>query len=660
MVFLMAPWLVFASSPIMPHIGVWYQSESLIVAVLALSTLCALGLFCGLLSAKRQMQKNVVVSVLHPSVVLPALIFIWSIVMMPFAEFPLLSFYGAPQTGTGAVWFLEIALLIGGFRFLFSSPVGRELRGFLSGYLLIAALGMTVLGVYGTGDWRPFFYTDYLAFIGIFTWMTVTAFDVKRGVLSIIAVLICGFILYISENRTAYAVLILIPVIFAIGGATKKSLPRGLDRYLFGLIPISILIAVPLLVGLIGFSDYASELHQTVKGTIKSRALMLDIVQSSLTNDAWQFLSGEGWGRFSTAMLEEVPYTETKLYNDGVAVGDHLWFWDSLRRFDFDSHNLLSEAILGAGIPAGLCLVVWLGWTVGSAQRSNLFVTSAGISAFALVSGFWFQIPLTVPFMGMALAAVSGRTLRHKDKWLSRKWVPIAGLILSIPILIGATIEYGSFSIRAARAVEANYINPENITSTAETNIIRDESHGHYHFTELMKNFVVIIKTALQSGEKLSPWQIDRLELLMAEADIRIDQNPPIHLAIRALNARSDLVFFNKNNQLGTLFDDRIKDWGAILDKVLYRFPQREDIAIAYFLWLLDQGKEQELLTRAEALLAQYASSPIGLWFSGVVILGDTSRANDGMLRLKQAIQNGVERYMPIDKNIKESIKTKG
>ena len=142
----------------------------------------------------------------------------------------------------------------------------------------------------------------------------------------------------------------------------------------------------------------------------------------------------------------------------------------------------------------------------------------------------------------------------------------------------------------------------------------------------------------------------------MAEADRRVKNNAPVLVAIRALNSRSDLAFLDRHIELGQPFRGRLKNWGALLDQVLTRYPNREDLALAYYLWLLKLGREEELIKRSEKLLARNDQSPIGLWFSGVVLIGDPDRAILGMSRMRLALDNDIERLMPVDAALKKSI----
>ena len=266
-------------------------------------------------------------------------------------------------------------------------------------------------------------------------------------------------------------------------------------------------------------------------------------------------------------------------------------------------------------------------------------------------------MPLSAPFMAIALAAVSGRAsglFRHSKRFPSK--YTGAGLVAAFVVLIGATVDYGLFSVRAARAVDENFSAPVLSPSAPSGAVIEDRHRGQYHFSEIMRTYHEHIEAILKSERRLAPWQVARLERLMDEADQRVRAGGPLHVATRALNARSGLVFLDRRAELGGLFEARLQNWGEILDLVLVRYPRREDLAVAYHLWLLKTGRERELLERSEKLLAYNPQSAIGLWFSGVVLLNDSNRAQEGMARLRRALENGIEMVMPVEQTLKNAI----
>ncbi len=76
--------------------------------------------------------------------------------------------------------------------------------------------------------------------------------------------------------------------------------------------------------------------------------------------------------------------------------------------------------------------------------------------------------------------------------------------------------------------------------------------------------------------------------------------------------------------------------------------PARTDVLVPYFSWALKNGRDGEILSRAEPILRRDPNDAVALWFSGLALLGDPAAANTGMDRLKKALRAGIQEVMPI------------
>ena len=48
---------------------------------------------------------------------------------------------------------------------------------------------------------------------------------------------------------------------------------------------------------------------------------------------------------------------------------------------------------------------------------------------------------------------------------------------------------------------------------------------------------------------------------------------------------------------------------------------------------------------------------PVGLWFSGTVLLARPERAAEGLSRMRRSLERGIQNFMPVDGKILEAIR---
>ena len=119
----------------------------------------------------------------------------------------------------------------------------------------------------------------------------------------------------------------------------------------------------------------------------------------------------------------------------------------------------------------------------------------------------------------------------------------------------------------------------------------------------------------------------------------------------------ADVAFSPDFAHLQPLRERYLATWGTHVAALLERAPARTDLAIPYFIWLLESGREEALLDVTERILALNPRDPAGLWFSGIVLAGRPSTVEVGLTRMRQSLAEGIERFMPVDANIQEALR---
>lgn len=97
-------------------------------------------------------------------------------------------------------------------------------------------------------------------------------------------------------------------------------------------------------------------------------------------------------------------------------------------------------------------------------------------------------------------------------------------------------------------------------------------------------------------------------------------------------------------------------DWREQLDLFLKLAPHRTDMASLYLLWLFREQKEVEMLDIANQIFEKDSKDPVGLFFSGLALAAKPDGKEIGLKRMRESIDRGIERIMPLDSQLKQQI----
>ena len=666
-----SPLVVFLAMPPF-YSGIWVQVETVVVALHVISALAGFGLLLLAVSGSEEAKR----AVTHPFAVLPLLAAAWTAALLPFIDQPSLSWFGAPELRVGGLAMLDLAVLTAAaiairqrrlvWRIVVCSAVVATLGTLLSPFAnAFAAIAGTTF-MYGR-EVSPYFFSDYRAFYAIFIVVLIVGLDVPYRKTAWAAALLLGaVVLYASHNKAAigYAAVI-IPAVFVLRRmAGDDGTFRRLSAWAAGLVPVALTgfiyaVGMAVLAGAQSGDPLARTLIEGVP-TLWSRSLMTDLVVEGFTDAPSTLLTGFGWGHFGETLLRHLNEIPVRLY---VTIGSkNLPFWDAVSRFDFHSHNVFVESLLAGG---GVGLILSLAYMAAI----PLFARDGGLAlagAFALVLGaigtFWFQMPVSLPLMALAAASLAGtRTfllplrLRFVLVALLCGVGPVAQLTSALAGI--AMAERGDMEVRANNtadntpAAEAVAQRPDCRPIMAATGI------GDAHLGWLFQNYVGRLSARSHKGEALSEAQVARLVRYLCATDKRLSKSRSLRLFVATLNARAALVFQFDQPEITAAVAPYLENWGERLRRLLDLAPRRTDLATAYMNWLLAQGREEGLLRFAGKLLSVNPQDPVGLWFSGTVLLARPGRAAEGLSRMRRSLEWGIQNLMPIDRKILEAIR---
>jgi hypothetical protein len=164
------------------------------------------------------------------------------------------------------------------------------------------------------------------------------------------------------------------------------------------------------------------------------------------------------------------------------------------------------------------------------------------------------------------------------------------------------------------------------------------------------------LRERVAEGLPITAADAGRLDQYLCASEARISAGSSLRLEVLGLTLRPEFAFTLKHPTLDPITDEYLKTWRTGLDRFLARAPARSDLAVPYLLWRLEQGRDEEVLALSGRLLRNNPSDAVGLWFSGIVLLGDEDTVPMGIVRLKRSLRVGIERFIPIDESLRQQI----
>lgn len=643
---LIAPFILFLALPPF-QTGVWFQSEP-VAAGLHLITACA---SAGLVLAALGGSRLLVAALYHPLVLIPLGLATWSLVAgLAWSDLPYLSWFGTPQQGEGIAWYLDLSILTVAARVAWRLPRLRKWAGWCAVVGLSAAAILCLPGEVKR-TWSLYRFQDYFAFHGIFTFLVAATFLQPRSRLAWGAViLLCAFSVTISENRAAIAIC----VVAAIASAAviwicRKRYRLSLGMLLAGVIvfPVTVLYA----------THYLG--HGAVGSSTWSRALHYDVALDALVTEPIKLVTGYGWGHYADLLNTYLPVDKINF----VAVHGAIANWDAVSgKSHYHSHHFLIEALLSAGL-VGLILA-WL-YPIAmllSARRSARNLAAPIALIVAGLTSVWFQLSGSIPLMAMA-AAGAGAWSSFSLLGRHRHWVTIlSGLICVMAFaacLLSAQAIY-RFGEFANRAAEENQRVPDTIKFDPEDScpsLLPADPRGGVHLAELFMDYIAALQTKTAAGGSITTAEMDRLDAYLCLINQQELSGSSIRLQTASLNARADLAFTVPGSDQSPTVERFLAIWPTQISRFLSYATGRGDVAWKYFTHALNHGGDQTVLAITSQMLERDPDDPVGLWYHGLTILADPDQRAQGFKQMNLALDNGLDRIMPISESDRDLIR---
>lgn len=627
--------LAFFASLLPWRIGVWVDTEPMVLAMHASALSCTVGLaVCAW--ARPGLVRPVLA---HPAVLAAVFVAVWTLIAAPFVAFPFLSFLGAPQLGEGGLFYAECAVLLAGGMLL-----GRWRRAkvlFVAPAIAVCVAVPVIVAIGARIDpaqpWWLFKFDDYLAWYAVIGATLVLALRVDRLVLRYaLALLVAAPGLAVSGNLSAIAVILAIAFPVAVGAELSQRQGERLERW----VRRSVAVSIPAL-AMAGVLAVWVAGEAGLVASLVSRLNMYRTLLATIGDDPAILAVGQGWGQINIAVL-------LHLADSGAVIWDGSW--DLSARDIPHSHNFAVEALLGGGIPAALGSLAMVAALPLLARRRNTAAASFSALAFSGIGAMWFQLPATSALammaLGLAGGPVSPRRRRHRARFVGAP--AILALLAALALAQAACLYWlADYALSARQARLAGY---QDLQAAACGDFPQDAMRGSIG---LAQQFDTEMRAALSGGiQDETQWQaLRRLHCVVARRAAE-EQAPRLMLA--DLLFRGQVANDPALAEIRNRFADAIATWRPALERFVATAPGRTEVAVPYLTWLLTGKRANEVVSFAELLLHQNPDDPIGHWFLGVGLSGlggpmDDVRAKRIIDHMRDALDLGVQNLIEVD-----------
>lgn len=637
------------------HAGLSVQTETAAAGLHAIAAglaLCAaLILFRADTEAKPDLRDPVFLLIL-------ALV-VWTTVTGALSGRLLGSLSGPLDQGVGGLALLEGAILYLAARHVFRFAFWRKAVAAAAAAAFLAILVLDATGRAGRGI-APYYFGDYIAFVAFaFLAILVCLPPLRRGILLALALPACAWAIAQSGNKAGllgFALMILV-------GLTAIRLPQRFRGPVFTL-PVVLAVVLPVAIYAVGSAYVPEDLDRLLAGyghalvpsfllsvwaSVWSRAMLIKVSFAEILDGAGGFL-GSGWGSFGEALLRHLRVVDSRHHE---LVGDTLTYWDAIQRTDFHSHNFVTEALLAGGPVAAAILLLALWRLAHVGKKRGDILPAIWLVGIVPVASFWFQLPLTIAWLAIAVAALAPAASMGQQPGPAGRRAVTSGIsaLVGIGLALAAITTYRD-TLTAGRLLRAG----------VETADIAARCGGAgltiWHRDAYLAQLVSVQAARFQSAGSESVRRVtgQRLSALVCHADARIVESRQLPLVTTLVNAAGLLRFVAGDSPASGPVSELVNRWDRLADDLLALAPGRTDLLIPYFNHLLLDGREDRVMSLAGTVLETRPEEPVSLWFSGLVLLGRDETAAEGLASLRAAARHGIGDLMPVPVELREQL----
>ena len=594
--------------------GQWEKAEPLLVWFHASAALAALAVAYGLWRRPKTTRDRVS----HPFVLLPLALGLYSAATAPLQELPWISLLGAPQSGYGALWFLDTAAFTA-----CALLAAQHQRGWMA--LGRWAIAVTfVVTALKTWDWFSLQRggSTLLIFVPAYYGWLALGLPVAVGRPYRWIALAAALAIAIASNSFTILAVVLGGLVFVAASNLQHPLARWLTS---SRAAATAWVVASAALPLLAVQFFPILRHIT---SIQDRFLLQRMMGAALANDPGAIVLGHGWGRTQDVFQTWLNVTGERLWNPS---------WIFLSSDYFHSHNWAVEALYASGLPGLLLMLAGFVAIPFFAAEDRRPVATAFAMAVTIIHGLWFPLCLSIPIIAMAMAALADRTtfpcrLPH---YLPGFMTIV--LALGQAMAAGALLTYGVAINEARLALTA--------TPPRAVTIPTDLRGSDLAVAEMM------VKSTASLASRIGPEQMQAttktLPPFIDFIDNRFSETKTILLLTAGLETMTRVYVTGDFPFMQT--PENMSKWRRWLDRLLQIAPGRTDQAIPYLSAALAQGKFADVDRLTTSILARNPHDPVGLNYRGLLTLVTGGDRGGGLKMIRSALDNGLDRFMPID-----------
>ena len=321
----------------------------------------------------------------HTLINLSFLIALISLISSLFSKSLNTSFSGSPQIGQGVFWYFDLTIM----SIIFSQVTNLKKIRIIIFINLIIVTALVSLFTF-IPNWKGiplsfYYFTDYLCFYGVLTFILLTSIT-KKLYVHILGFLLLGFYFIFLENRAAVlfwcttflaAAFYYCFQFFKQNNITKKIKSILFSDFMF--VFIIIFISFLTVSSSLYFWPEGYSLPTNIKGTFLDAPVVRGkIFETSLysLNNLKDLLVGNGWGFVPDLLLENM----------------NPWQYDELRQgynLHFHTHNEIAEHLVSVGLIGSLLFITYIYFIFKFSGELN-FQAKLGWLLFFKINCFWF------------------------------------------------------------------------------------------------------------------------------------------------------------------------------------------------------------------------------------------------------------------------------
>ena len=499
---------------------------------------------------------------------------------------------------------------------------------------------LTVLGFYGWRDfgWKTYNFLDVYGFSMLASLPIYIDFRNKitqKTLWDTLYISCFALLLFYCDNK-ALNLACIVGLFFVFAWPILKNkfpiLPKKDGIYVAaGLIILAIFI-------LLSWFFFQKLPLQLQSRTMLAIVTVLHFFDHFTLKELFHLIFGYGWGSY-----QQFPVLNIFQLHHFTVYADNSYKpnWEFLERNLLHSHNIVIETFISSGL-LGVSLLTYGIYKITNHIKNQDYVGRFYWVSFLLLYSAWFQMPTTIPFTVIAMA------LMKEDISFNFKLPKIPTCLFGVFLITFACWDfYASYKI-----VTRSHETVKNF-SKEMNEFLADKPHKYDQWTTgKCSNYVMGNATASLANfdaAKDSKYVPDiELSIIAAVEDfLESPQNKNVVSFVHLINLCNSLANL-KNNQvsLSKKFDTVFKE---LVLRFLTLFPARADMAMGYLNWKFDVLHDFIAAeTMADAVLKAHPNHPLGLAINSLIGLSRGENPQPHKNSLITAINNGLNRFMPV------------